>query len=48
MQAEDSLFKRPDYEKGVELNNTDQILLKPEFFAVQAIEFTHKLPINNI
>jgi len=47
MQAEDTLSRRPDHEKGVNLDNRDQILLKPEFFAIQAIEATHDSPIND-
>ena len=33
MQAKDSLLRRPHYEKGVEFDNCNQILLKPEVFA---------------
>ncbi|KAL7280515.1 hypothetical protein ACG7TL_005447 [Trametes sanguinea] len=39
--------KRPDHEEGVELDNRDQILLKPEFFAIQAIDSSHESPIND-
>ncbi|KAL7281622.1 hypothetical protein ACG7TL_004939 [Trametes sanguinea] len=38
---------RPDHEEGVELDNRDQILLKPEFFAIQAIDSSHESPIND-
>jgi len=31
----------------IDLNNTDQVLLKPEFFAINALETTHELPIND-
>jgi len=31
----------------IDLNNTNQVLLKPEFFAINALEATHELPINN-
>jgi len=32
---------------GIDLNKTNQVLLKPEFFAINALEATHELPINN-
>jgi len=32
---------------GIDLNNTNQVLLKPEFFAINALEATHKMPIND-
>ena len=47
MQAEDPLFRRADHEMGIDLDNTNQMLLKPEFFAINTLEATHKLPINN-
>jgi hypothetical protein len=47
MQAEDPLSRRPDHEEGVNLDNQDQILLKPEYFAIQAIEAAHESPIND-
>src|SRR6187551_3494369 len=47
MQAEDPLSRRPDHEEGVNLDNQDQILLKPEFFAIQALEATHELPVDD-
>lgn len=47
MQAEDSLSRRPDYEEGLEHNNLDQILLKPEFFAIQTVNTLHESPIND-
>jgi len=31
----------------IDLNNTNQVLLKPEFFAINALETTHESPINN-
>jgi len=31
----------------IDLNNTNQVLLKPEFFAINALEATHKSPIND-
>ena len=30
-----------------DLNNTNQVLLKPEFFAINVLEATHETPINN-
>jgi len=47
MQAEDPLFRRADYEMGIDLDNMNQVLLKPEFFAINALEVTHELPIND-
>ena len=32
---------------GIDLDNTNQVLLKPEFFAISALEATHELPIND-
>jgi len=32
---------------GINLNNTNQMLLKPKFFAINALEATHELPIND-
>ena len=32
---------------GTDLNNTNQVLLKPEFFAINALETTHETLINN-
>jgi len=31
----------------IDLNNTNQVLLKPEFFAINVLETTHELPIND-
>ena len=47
MQAEDPLSRQADYEMGIDLNNTNQVLLKPEFFAINALEATYELPIND-
>ena len=47
MQAKDPLSRRADHEMEINLNNTNQMLLKPEFFAINALEATHELPINN-
>src|ERR1700712_2151486 len=43
----DPLSRRPDHEEGVELDNKDQILLKPEYFAISAIENSHDSPIDD-
>ena len=32
---------------GTDLDNTNQVLLKPEFFAINALEATYEMPINN-
>ena len=32
---------------GIDLDNTNQLLLKPEFFAINALEATYELPIND-
>ena len=47
MLVADPLSRRPDHEEGVKLDNRDQILLKPEFFAIQALESSHDTPIND-
>ena len=47
MQVEDLLFRWTDYEIGTDLNNTNQMLLKPKFFAINVLEATHEILINN-
>jgi len=47
MQVEDPLSRQADHEMGIDLDNTNQVLLKPEFFAINALEATHELPIND-
>ena len=51
MQAEDPLSRRPDHEEGVQLDNRDHILLKPEFFAnlleIGSIDASHDTPIDD-
>ena len=47
MQTEDPLSRRADHEMGTDLNNINQVLLKPEFFAINALEATHETPIND-
>jgi len=32
---------------GTDLDNTNQMLLKPEFFAINVLEATHETPIND-
>ena len=47
VQMEDCLSRWADHEMGIDFNNTNQVLLKPEFFAINALEATHELPIND-
>jgi len=47
MQAEDPLSRQADHEMGIDLDNTNQVLLKPEFFTINTLEATHELPIND-
>jgi len=47
MQVKDLLSRRVDHEMGINLNNTNQVLLKPGFFAINALEATHESPIND-
>jgi len=47
MQAEDPLSRQADHEMRIDLDNTNQMLLKPEFFAINALEATHESLINN-
>jgi len=47
MQAKDPLSRQANHEMGIDLNNTNQVLLKPEFFAINALEATHESPIND-
>jgi len=42
MQTEDPLSKQADHEMGIDLDNMNQVLLKPEFFAINALEATHE------
>ena len=41
MKRADPLSRRPDHEEGVKLDNRDQILLKPEYFIIKALQPTH-------
>lgn len=45
MLTADPLSRRPDHEEGVDGDNEDRILLKPEFFTVQAILDIHESPL---
>jgi len=47
IQVEDPLSRRADHEMGIDLDNTNQVLLKPEFFAINTLEATHESPIND-
>ena len=47
MQAKDPLSRQANHKMGIDLDNINQVLLKPEFFAINALEATHELPINN-
>ena len=41
------MSRRADHEMGIDLDNMNQVLLKPEFFAINALEATYELPIND-
>ena len=47
MQAEDPLSRQADHEIGTDLNNINQMLLKPEFFAINTLEVTYETSIND-
>ena len=51
MQAEDPLSRQSDYEEGVELDNHNQILLKPEYFTrlltIGATDASHDSIVND-
>ena len=47
MQAEDPLSRWADHEMRTDLDNTNQVLLKPEFFTINVLEATYETPINN-
>ena len=47
MQVEDPLSRRADHEIEIDLDNMNQVLLKPEFFAINILEATLELPIND-
>ena len=41
------MSRQADYEMGTVFDNTNQMLLKPEFFAINVLEATHEIPIND-
>jgi hypothetical protein len=43
----DPLSRRPDHGEGVDLDNSEQTLLKPEFFAIRSISTTHESPVDD-
>lgn len=43
----DPLSRRPDHEEGVNNNNSHQTLLKPEFFAIKALQPSHASTVND-
>ena len=47
IQAKDPLFRRVDHEIEINLDNTNQVLLKPEFFAINTLEASHKSLMND-
>ena len=47
MQAEDPLSRQADHEMRINLDNMNQVLLKPDFFARNTLDTTYELPINN-
>ena len=47
LHAEDPLSRRSDHEGGVKVDYEEQILLKPEYFAISAIDSHHATLIND-
>jgi len=47
MQVENPLSRQADHKMGTDLDNMNQVLLKPEFFAINTLEATYEIPINN-
>ena len=47
MQVENPLFRQVDHEMGTDLDNMNQVLLKPEFFAINVLEANYESPIND-
>jgi hypothetical protein len=47
MLTADPLSWRPDHEEGVNFDNRDKILLKPEFFAIHALDSSHDTPVDD-
>ena len=47
MLRADPLSRRPDHEKGVNSDNSNRTLLKPEFFAIKAMNTSHLNLVND-
>ena len=47
IQTEDLLSRQADYKMEIDLNNTNQVLLKLEFFAINVLEATYETLIND-
>lgn len=47
MLRADPLSRRPDHEEGVNSDNSDKTLLKPEFFAIKAMQTSHAPQVDN-
>jgi hypothetical protein len=47
MLRADPLSRRPDHEEGVNSDNSNQTLLKPEFFAIKALQTSHLAQVND-
>ena len=43
MRKADALLRHPDYKEGIEHNNEDVILLKPEYFKIHTLRQGHLL-----
>ncbi|KAG6905936.1 hypothetical protein DXG01_016793, partial [Tephrocybe rancida] len=43
MGKADALSRRPDHKEGVENDNEEVTLLKPEFFSIKALQQGHTL-----
>ena len=41
------MSRRTDHEMEINLDNTNQVLLKPEFFAMNTLEASHESLIND-
>lgn len=47
MLRADPLSRRPDHEEGVEQDNRSKTMLKPEYFAIRAMQPSHEAPIDD-
>ena len=47
MQAEDPLSRRPDHKDGVEYDNAESVLFKPEFFTIATVNAAHESVFDN-